>query len=133
MDKYGETNYCVIHWIVIYPVDSTIQHLNNWAQQFQLLKYLSDCDFLACVAGNLFGVFFSFLFHGVRDSATPKLNQGWKRKRGEKAVRKTTCNQPAEIFETASAFRMKQMTFLIGQQNVNLPADVRFPASGYKL
>ena len=26
-----ETN-CVIHWIVIYPVDSAIQLLNNWGQ-----------------------------------------------------------------------------------------------------
>ena len=27
-----ETNYA-IHWIVIYPVDSAIQRLNNWDQQ----------------------------------------------------------------------------------------------------
>ena len=23
-------NNCVIHWIVIYPLDSAIQRLNNW-------------------------------------------------------------------------------------------------------
>ena len=45
---------------------------------------------------------------------------GW----GEKAVRKTTCNQPLEVSEPVSAF---WTAFLIDQQNVNLSADVRFP------
>ena len=31
MDKYYETN-CVLQWIVIYPVNSAIQLLNNWGQ-----------------------------------------------------------------------------------------------------
>ena len=26
----------IIHWIIIYPADSTIQRLNNWTQPFNL-------------------------------------------------------------------------------------------------
>ena len=33
----GKTN-CVIYWIVIYPVDSTICLLNNWSQVYMSVK-----------------------------------------------------------------------------------------------
>ena len=63
----------------------------------------------ACAAGGFFGVFFLTWFTKWEFRAARKLNRGWNRKRwgrgrGRKAVRKTACNQPLEIFETASAF-----------------------------
>ena len=38
-----EINYA-IHWIVIYPEDSAIQHLNNWGQMnhYPVDKYLGN-------------------------------------------------------------------------------------------
>ena len=62
----------------------------------------------ACVAGGfLVCVFLTLTLRTL--TATRKLNRGrnrkrWRRGRGEKAVRKTACNQPLEIFETAFAF-----------------------------
>ena len=62
----------------------------------------------ACVAGGfLVCVFLTLTLRTL--TAARKLNRGrnrkrWRRGRGEKAVRKTACNQPLEIFETAFAF-----------------------------
>ena len=36
-----ETNYA-IHWIVIYPVDSAIQRLNNWGQVDSAIQLLNN-------------------------------------------------------------------------------------------
>ena len=35
----SEGNYCTIHWIDFYPVDSTIQRLNNWGQLMRLMLF----------------------------------------------------------------------------------------------
>ena len=76
---------------------------------------------------------FSFLVHGVRDSATPKLNQGRKTKWGEKAVRKTACNQPAEFLKLHPLFgRSKQHSLLADKMSTCLhmsdsqPVDTNF-------
>ena len=31
----GETNYCIIHWIEIYPVDNFIHLFNNWGLVYE--------------------------------------------------------------------------------------------------
>ena len=31
---FSYKSYCFIHWIDFYPLDSAIQHLNNWARVF---------------------------------------------------------------------------------------------------
>ena len=31
---------CVIYWIVIYPVDSSIHLLNNWVLKFTVFLYI---------------------------------------------------------------------------------------------
>ena len=36
-----ETNYA-IRWIVIYPVDSAIQRLNNWGQEIKSCRHVAD-------------------------------------------------------------------------------------------
>ena len=84
-------------------------------------------------------VFCCFFFYGSQSKSysCAKSEQRLKQKmmgqgprQWEKAVRKTVktaCNQPLEIFETASKKWTRQTTFLIGWQNVNLSADVIFP------
>ena len=40
----------IIHWIIIYPADSTIQRLNNWTQPFNLQQQ-QDQSFLRVLTG----------------------------------------------------------------------------------
>ena len=42
-----ETN-CTIHWIEIYPVDSTIHLLNNWDQANRLMFYFGVLHISKC-------------------------------------------------------------------------------------
>ena len=120
------TREITIQWISIgkqiiiglrYPVDSDLfggYHYPTFEQPGLAVSsenVKSDCDCLACIAVHFFGCVFHFLGRGVRDSAAQQLIQGPKRKRcgigrGVKAVRKTACNQPLEIFESESAFGM---------------------------
>ena len=50
----------LIHWIVIYPVDSVIQPLNNWGWIFSAHYFLSAYPFH--LLGQVLFFFFRFLF-----------------------------------------------------------------------
>lgn len=95
----------------------------TWRPNACTSAFLSLYTSVSLCSWQIFWYVFSFLVYKVRDSAVWKLNWGWKRKQwgkgwGEKAVTKTACNQPLEIFEMPNPVLWKEEFALRGMWHV---------------
>ena len=63
----------IIHWIIIYPADSTIQRLNNWGQPFNLQQQ-QDQSFSRVLTGPDTGLRNWTQLDPVHNWAVPRLH-----------------------------------------------------------